>query len=418
MNRWILCATCVLFLVAQPLSAAVSWETISEGVQIGRIKVLENRAAKSDRTMTLAFARLSTTSTTPRAPIVYLAGGPGQAAIPIARSQESLAQFAALRAISDVILLDQRGIGESQAVRCKAGLPPAPDSFTETGRQRSARFGIECLQELRASGIDIAAYNTNESADDLDDLRRELGVPRLSLLGFSYGTHLGLAAIRRHGAVLERVVLVGTEGPDHTWKLPSAYDTHAAKLTRYVAADPAVGKDVPDFDALLRRVASRLDAEPMTMRIRDLRAKSDTDVTVDGTAFRTILIQDFGDASDLPYFPAMLHQLERGDTSLFRWFVEKRWNGLGGRGAALYFAVDCASGVTPSRRSRIEIEARSAALGNEMNAGYAEVSRTRRTSWSKMPVTSRRCRSRQCSVRSRTSSLERTFVAGLLVRRR
>ena len=49
-----------------------------------------------------------------------------------------------------------------------------------------------CAGKLRAAGIDLAAYNVQESADDLADLRRALGVPKLSLCSTSYGTQRAL----------------------------------------------------------------------------------------------------------------------------------------------------------------------------------------------------------------------------------
>ncbi|HVS32761.1 MAG TPA: alpha/beta fold hydrolase [Thermoanaerobaculia bacterium] len=371
-NRVILCVTCVLMVTAA-IRADVRFETISEGIQLGRISVPENRSAGTDRTITLAFARLASTAKTPGAPIVYLSGGPGQPATPMARNAGSVARFAALREIGDVILLDQRGTGLSEpSLRCPEGEPPPLDAFTDAKANARGRVILACMDALGARGIDLGAYNTRESADDIDDLRRALGAPKVSLVAFSYGTHLALAAMRRHGRSLERVVLLGTEGPDHTWKLPSTYDTHIARLARMAAADPAVAKDVPDFEALLRRVVAKLSAEPVTVRVRDARTKSDIELPVGATALRRFLLQDFGDTSDLPHFPAMIHQLDRGETALFSWFVEKRWNGLG-RGSAMYFAMDCASGVSPARRARIDQEARHSVMGNEMNAGYSDL---------------------------------------------
>ena len=81
-----------------------------------------------------------------------------------------------------------------------------------------------CATELRGKGIDLSAYNTEASADDLDDLRRALGAEKISLFGFSYGTHLALAAVRRHPERIDRVILAGTEGPDHSQKLPHTFD--------------------------------------------------------------------------------------------------------------------------------------------------------------------------------------------------
>ena len=91
--------------------------------------------------------------------------------------------------------------------------------------------------ELRAKGIDLAAYNTEASADDLEDLRIALGVPKISLFGFSYGTHLGLAAIRRHPSSIDRVILAGTEGPDDSQKYPHTFDLQLARLAQLEGVD-------------------------------------------------------------------------------------------------------------------------------------------------------------------------------------
>ena len=46
-------------------------------------------------------------------------------------------------------------------------------------------------------GIDLNAYNTSESAEDVELLRRALGADRIVLWAHSYGTHLALAVLRR-----------------------------------------------------------------------------------------------------------------------------------------------------------------------------------------------------------------------------
>ena len=61
-------------------------------------------------------------------------------------------------------------------------------------------------------------------AGDLNDLRLALGIDKLILVGIGYGAHLALETIRRYPDVIHSAVLVGTEGPNHTFKLPSTYD--------------------------------------------------------------------------------------------------------------------------------------------------------------------------------------------------
>ena len=75
--------------------------------------------------MTLRYVRFASTSARPGPPLVFLAGGPGDAATRAFRGmpREMLDR---LRAVADVIAFDQRGTGTSEpAAVCPPG-PPAP----------------------------------------------------------------------------------------------------------------------------------------------------------------------------------------------------------------------------------------------------------------------------------------------------
>jgi pimeloyl-ACP methyl ester carboxylesterase len=62
--------------------------------------------------------------------------------------------------------------------------------------------------------------------------------------------------------------------------------------------------------------------------------------------------------------PRLLHSVERGDGSLLRWFVEKRYPSAYPTHA---FTVDAASGASPARRAQVAAEARTSLLGDAMN---------------------------------------------------
>ena len=99
----------------------------------------------------------------------------------------------------------------------------------------------------------VRGYTTEQSADDLEDLRRALGVRRIDLWGISYGTHLAFAAMRRHPASIGRVALASAEGMDQTVKLPAHADAAFARI------DAALGGGQIER---MRRVHARFDAEP------------------------------------------------------------------------------------------------------------------------------------------------------------
>jgi pimeloyl-ACP methyl ester carboxylesterase len=225
----------------------------------------------------------------------------------------------------------------------------------------------EAAEFFRKQGIDLPAYNTIENANDLDDLRKALGVAKVNLVGFSYGTHLGLAAIRYHGDHLNRVALMGTEGPNQTQKLPSTTEKSLKTLSKLVAQDPIVGAKVPDLVGLLKRILDRLEKQPATVRITDTRTNRPVDLTVGRFGLQVILIIDLPDTSDLPIFPALLYTIDKGDYSIFSRFLEKRYNQFSAGVPVMREVMDSSSGATRERIARIKREARNTLLGNIMN---------------------------------------------------
>src|SRR5678816_2265182 len=140
---------------------------------------------------------------------------------------------------------DQRGTGLSQQLPACRDRWSVPLDVAATRDQIEAevlRHARACAAQWRSEGVDLDAYNTEDSADDLDDLRRALGAPRIALVGASYGSHLGLAAIRRHGGIVDRAVLAGIEGPDATLKLPSDQEALLRRIAQLVAADPRAAR--------------------------------------------------------------------------------------------------------------------------------------------------------------------------------
>ncbi len=233
--------------------------TLADGSSLaaerGTFSVPEDRVDPGSRRIEIGFVRFRSTSANPGAPIVYLAGGPGGSGVATARGPRQPV-FLALRAVADVIALDQRGVGLSNHIPpCTAGrrLDPAA-GLTEASLTSYYRETLRsCLARWRAAGVAVRGYTTEQNADDLEDLRRALGVRRIDLWGISYGTHLAFAAMRRHPRSIGRVALASAEGMDQTVKLPAHVDAAFGRI------DAALGGGLVER---MRRVHARFDAEP------------------------------------------------------------------------------------------------------------------------------------------------------------
>src|SRR5262245_3984851 len=177
----------VLALVVSPHTFVSSRHDTIEA-EMGRLEVPERHGRKGSRTIELAFVRFRSTSPRPGPPIVYLAGGPGGSGISAARGSR-FPLFMAMRALGDVIALDQRGVGQSKPnLECPQtySLPLDRPLTREIAASRMADSVRACAGFWRSHGVDLAAYNTEESADDLASLADALSVPRIRLWSISY----------------------------------------------------------------------------------------------------------------------------------------------------------------------------------------------------------------------------------------
>ena len=191
----------------------------AEAAEWGRLTVPEDRDAARPRTIDIAFVRFRSTAKRPGPSIFLLEGGPGLSSIDNTRNV-MYPLLPVLREAGDVITFDQRGVdGASRpALNCaeRWDFPldavRTRDSLLALARTRSQ----SCAQFWTGQGVDLGAYHTNASADDIDALRSALDAARMTLLGGSYGSHLVLATVRRHGTKVDRIIMNGVEGPDHT----------------------------------------------------------------------------------------------------------------------------------------------------------------------------------------------------------
>ena len=339
--------------------------------EMGRLLVPERHRIKNGKVIDLAFVRLRSTSKSPGAPIIYLAGGPGGSGID---STNALPVLLSLREVADVILLDQRGTGRSlPSLKCRESFdlplerPADPVESLAILKRQSRR----CAHSLFERGIDLSAYNTEESADDIEDLRRALGVAKVTLYGHSYGTHLAISALRRHETSIDRVILAGVEGPDDTLKLPGNIQKQFEKIARLVRADAEMRKLVPDFLGLMHSVLEQLGKQPVTVSEFDPRTRQMAQIVIGKFDLQLITANAAGDSGAIKALPAFYFELSRGDWSnLARQVMSLRRGPLGN---AMSYAMDCASGVSAGRHERINRETNRTLLGNAINLPFPDI---------------------------------------------
>jgi pimeloyl-ACP methyl ester carboxylesterase len=124
-------------------------------------------------------------------------------------------------------------IGEGPAVVCHPGGPGAPaTSLGDLGGLSRAHTLI--VVEPRGTGnsdapADPGAYALDDYVEDLETLREQLGLERVTLLGHSHGAFVALAYAAAHPGRVERLVLVAAAA---RWSDDHAAATEAAMAER------------------------------------------------------------------------------------------------------------------------------------------------------------------------------------------
>lgn len=381
--KWLLAALLLLLpLGAGGAELPLSWkpETFESAAgdkveaERGVLSVPASRKRPDGARIQIGLVRFKSTSPTPGPPIVYLAGGPGGAAIETARGAR-FPLLMTLREAGDVLVPDQRGTGASApfTITCRESWTHPADRAADRGemiataRDRSRA----CAGFLTRAGVDLAAYNNDESVDDLEDLRRALGVPRLSLWGESYGTQLALHLLKRHPDSVHRAVLAGVKGPDHTLRLPSDFEAQLREVDRLVKADPALRAAVPDMLGLLGSLLDRLEKQPVSVEVLDRVANRKVPVQVGRFDLQLMVAQALGSLDGIRRLPATLHALAGGDLSSLGELAYRRRKGW--LGSAVPYLVNCSSGVSAERLERIRAQEKETLLGRTMDFPFPEI---------------------------------------------
>lgn len=205
-------------------------------------------------------------------PIVWLAGGPGDDAI----TEIPMATAGKLNADRDVIFMSQRGTYTAQprlacpsVDRWPADTLNMPYDAAATGKAYSVAT-LECRKELASQTSDLGAYNTLESAADLDDLRVALHIAKWNVYGISYGTDLALTYLREHPGGIRSVAIDGVFPPSlagggAAWTSAGEGINAVFKACQQQAP---CRKRYGDIGATFRRLVNQYEASPKTVAVQ------------------------------------------------------------------------------------------------------------------------------------------------------
>ncbi len=206
-----------------------------------------DRSGAVPGTLSLSVARRMAGNAPASDAVVALAGGPGQAALPLAEFiPQAIAPALGSR---DLLVMDQRGTGKSDPLACAA--------LEKFSNEPIGHLFEQCARQI---GPARGAFTTAESVKDIEDVRRAGGYEKLVLYGTSYGTKVALEYAERYPQNVEALVLDSVV-PSSGWEAfhlsslaairPVLEELCSAKACAGITSNP-VG-DIARLDARLLR---------------------------------------------------------------------------------------------------------------------------------------------------------------------
>ncbi len=261
-------------------------------------EVPENWDKPDGRKIGLRLAMLrSSSAAAERDPVVLLAGGPGQAATEV--FPRAAAAFAPLLRKRNVVLMDQRGTGGSNALECAQDIDAEADPAAQDIDLDKLRVDTrDCLDKV-SRHADPAQYTTTVAVRDLEALRQAMGAPQFNLIGVSYGTRVAQQYLMRHPDGVRSVVLDSAVPNEVILGEEFARNLDASLKAQFAAcaADDACAKAFGDPYDSLYRLRDRLAAQPAKLQSRDPRTGMPAETTL-GAARLAGLARMFAYASE------------------------------------------------------------------------------------------------------------------------
>ena len=308
----LLAAAGALALLLLPAAAHGALEFSVEGCpgnfECASLEVPLDRSGRVPGVVRLSIER-QRAADSPSGAVFALAGGPGQGASSVTEGFNL--DTAGAIGDRDLIVVDQRGTAYSGALDCP-----------ELERPDETPIDVRTATCAERLGPRRSLYTTADTVEDLEAVREALGIPRITLLGVSYGTKVALAYAQRHPDRVERLVLdsvveAGGQDPfdrDSFAAIPRVLDEmcrgECFGITPSLSRDVALLADRmpisgPFVDSRGRRTVRRVTARDLYQRIRAGDAVPDLRVDYPG-AVRAALDGD----------PAPLVRLENSGLEL------------------------------------------------------------------------------------------------------
>ena len=240
-------------------------------------------------------------------PLVPFAGGPGGGSIEFYAAY--FTAFEPVRRDRDILLIDQRGTGNSARMDCPIDDDIVQGQFSD---EQTLEFTRTCLDQLP---YDPKFFTTSVAVGDLEALRQALGYPALNLLGTSYGSRVAQHYARRYPESTRTVVLDGVVPPQVPLGPGIAIEAQRAieEIFARCAEDAVCSERFPEIDLDFAAVRSRVNETPVLVTLSDPVTGTPTEIELgDNELAAAIRLLAYNPRS-IAILPLIIHEAANGN---------------------------------------------------------------------------------------------------------
>jgi pimeloyl-ACP methyl ester carboxylesterase len=204
-------------------------------------------------------------------PVIVLAGGPGQSAIPLLRELFVERPFLTLLSQRDVIAIGFRGTDGAEPNLACAEAAGMDFSNRQVGAGAADSVYGACRTRLDLAAGPLTQFGSRQNAEDVIAFVQAAGIPEWNAYAFSYGTRAGVELARMNPQGLRAIVL-DSAVPAATPLIGEGVLRGNEVLARVLAdckKTPSCEAAFPNLSEKLERLLDRFAATPEPRRLPD-----------------------------------------------------------------------------------------------------------------------------------------------------
>ena len=331
-----------------------------EKARCGYLIVAESRKTKSDKTIRLPIIILKSENPNPKSdPVLRTFGGPGSSSMNLVGSRK----YSPWLKDRDLIIYEQRGTKYAQpALDCpevkEINIANAKQKLdAKTAKTNEIKAAKICYDRLIKQGVNLSAYNSVESAADIEDLRGVLGLDKINLWGLSYSTRLMLEVMRDFPNGVRSVVLESTLPPEANYDevgVDAIIRTFNV-LFKTCKADADCAKAFPNLESEFYEAFAKLNKEPIIADVKD--SKTGETVMLDGNDFANWLVDYmFSNSPDaISFAPLAIRDVFQGNYAGFKKYSGEK-TGASSTSLAMRYSFWCGEEIPFESMKKIKAQ--------------------------------------------------------------